>query len=335
MTTVNAYAALEAGSALSPYTYELPAIEAGQVDVSVTSCGICHSDLSMIDNSWRASQYPLVAGHEIVGTIKALGAGVNHLKVGQTVGIGWMAQSCLTCGQCMSGSHHHCGRAQPTIMGRHGGFADVVRAQAAWAMPLPEGLSVQDAGPLFCGGITVFSPIIDFNILPTDKVGVVGIGGLGHLAVKFLRAWGCEVTAFTTSADKTDALKALGAHHVVNTRDEAALKGLRGNFGAIISTVNADLPWGQYLGALAPRGRLITVGIVGKPMEVRAAQLVTGQKSLGGSDTGSPAVMAKMLEFCARHDIVPQTEVYAMSDINAAIERLRSGKTRYRVVLKA
>lgn len=335
MTTVKAYAANEAGGALEPFEYELGETGAGDVDVEVTSCGICHSDLSMIDNSWRATQYPLVPGHEIIGKVKAVGAGVRHLKVGQTVGIGWMAGSCLTCGQCMSGSHHHCGRAQPTIMRRHGGFADIVRAQAAWTIALPDDLSAIDAGPLFCGGITVFSPIIDYNILPTDKVGVVGIGGLGHLAVKFLRAWGCEVTAFTTSEDKTEELKALGAHKVVNTRDEEALKSLKGTFDAVISTVNADLLWGQYLGALAPRGRLITVGIVSKPMEIRAGQIVTGQKQVGGSDTGSPAMIAKMLEFCARHDILPETEIYDMKDVNDAVERLRSGKARYRVVLKA
>lgn len=335
MSIVKAWAAMQAGDTLKPYEYELGTLAPGEVDVKVTSCGICHSDVSMIDNEWRNAQYPLVPGHEIVGTVDAVGEGVTHIKAGDTVGIGWMSGSCLSCNTCMSGSHHHCRNSQATIVGHHGGFADKVRAQAAWTIKLPDGLDALKAGPLFCGGVTVFTPIIDYGIQPTDKVGIIGIGGLGHLAVKFLAAWGCEVTAFTTSMDKEAALKELGAHKVVNTRDEGALKALRGTYDAVISTVNADLPWGQYIGALAPKGRLITVGMVMKPMDVRAGQLITGQKSVGGSDTGSPAMIAKMLEFCERHDILPETEVFAMDDVNDALARLKSGKARYRVVLKA
>ncbi|WP_026147769.1 NADPH-dependent aldehyde reductase Ahr [Robiginitomaculum antarcticum] len=335
MSTVKAWAAMKAGDELKPFEYELDALSAGEVDVKVTSCGICHSDVSMIENEWRNAQYPLVPGHEIIGTVESVGDGVTHIKPGDTVGIGWMSGSCLSCQTCMSGSQHHCRNSQATIVGHHGGFADKVRAQAAWAIKLPDGLDALKAGPLFCGGVTVFTPIVDYGIQPTDKVGVIGIGGLGHLAVKFLAAWGCEVTAFTTSMDKEAELKELGAHKVVNTRDEGALKALRGTYDAVISTVNVDLPWGQYIGALAPRGRLITVGMVMKPMEVRAGQLITGQKAVGGSDTGSPAMITKMLEFCARHDILPETEVFAMDDVNDALARLKSGKARYRVVLEA
>lgn len=335
MTTVNAYAAMQAGEDLKPYEYELGDLEAGQIDVDVIACGLCHSDLSMINNDWRNSSYPLVPGHEVIGKVSAVGPNVRHLEVGQTVGVGWMSGSCLTCHTCMSGSHHHCGSAQGTIIGRHGGFADKIRAQAAFAVALPDGLDPTTAGPLFCGGVTVFSPIVDYDIKPTDKVGVIGIGGLGHLALQFLNAWGCEVTAFTTSDDKREELKELGAHNVVNTRDEDALKKLRGQFDAVISTVNVELPWNKYIAALAPRGRLITVGIVTKPMPISAGQLVGGQKAVGGSDTGSPAMIATMLEFCARHGITPQTELFDMKDVNDAIAHLHDGKARYRVVLKA
>lgn len=331
--TVHAYAAKSAKSELEPFEYALGALGHDEVDIDVTSCGICHSDLSMVNNDWGMSQYPLVPGHEVIGTVSAVGGGVKSVKVGQTVGVGWMNGSCLTCRPCLSGSQHHCNKAQATIVGHHGGFADKVRAQAAWAIPLPDGLSAEAAGPLFCGGVTVFSPIIDYNIQPTDRVGVVGIGGLGHLAVKFLKAWGCEVYAFTTSADKTDELKALGAHHVVNTRDTDALGKLRGKLDAVISTVNVKLPWHDYLAALAPRGRLITVGAVGEPMAIPAFSLIAGSKALGGSDTGAPARIATMLDFCARHDILPEIETYKMDDVNAAIARLESGKARYRVVL--
>lgn len=334
MTEVKAYAVLEAGGALEPYSFRLPPLGPGEVDIAVNSCGICHSDLSIINNHWGVTHYPLVPGHEVIGTVKAIGEGVRHLSVGQSVGVGWMAGSCLSCQPCMSGSHHHCNRARPTIIGRHGGFADSIRTQAAWTVALPDGLDVARAGPLFCGGVTVFSPLVDYNISPTDRIAVVGIGGLGHLAIKFLKAWGCEVTAFTTSPDKTEELKRLGAHHVVNSRDEDALKALRGRFNAVISTVNVGLPWHHYIAALAPKGRLITVGIVGKPMEISAGALVTGQKGVCGSDTGSPAMIARMLDFCARHDILPETEIFKMEDVNKAVARLESGQARYRVVLE-
>ncbi len=334
MTIVNAYAAKAAGKALEPFEFELGDIAPGEIDVDVISCGMCHSDLSMLNNDWGMSQYPLVPGHEVIGKVSATGEGVTHLKTGQIVGVGWMSGSCLTCNTCMSGSQHHCSDAAGTIIGRHGGFADKIRTQAAWAIALPEGLDPKTAGPLFCGGVTVFSPIVDYGISPTDKVGVIGIGGLGHLAVQFLKAWGCEVTAFTTSDDKREELKSLGAHKIVNTRDEDALKKLRGQYDAVISTVNVSLPWDNYLTALAPRGRLITVGMVTEPMKVPAGKLIMGQKAVGGSDTGSPAMIAKMLEFCARHDITPMTESYKMSDVNDAIAHLEAGKARYRVVLQ-
>jgi len=313
--------------------YSPGALKDDQVEIDIMACGLCHSDLSMIDNAWNISQYPLVGGHEIVGKISAIGSNVKHLKVGQTVGAGWISSSCTTCGSCVGGDHHHCRQAWPTIIGRQGGFADKVRVQSLWALPLPDGIDPKKAGPLFCGGITVFSPFIAYDVKPTDKVAVIGIGGLGHLALQFAKAWGCEVTAFTSSQDKTDELRELGAHHVVNSRDENAVKALKGNFDLVLSTVNVNLPWHHYMSALAPKGRLVHVGIVDEPISTRAMSLIAGQKSMGGSDTGSPGTMAKMLEFAARHNIEPQVEYFDMSDINDAIAHLKSGKARYRVVL--
>ena len=332
MTTIKAYAALEAGAPLQPFEYDAGEIGDHEVEIAVQSCGLCHSDLSMINNSWRASQYPLVPGHEAIGTVTALGASVRNLKIGQTVGIGWNSHSCMHCSPCLSGRQQRCETLTTTIHGR-GGFADRVRVQDIWAVPLPEGLDTKSAGPLFCGGITVFAPLLDFDVKPTDRIGVIGIGGLGHLALQFTRAWGCEVTAFTSSMDKAPELKALGAHHVINSRDDDALKALRGKFDFIISTVNVTLPWHRYVSALAPEGKLITAGIMPEPMAVSAGALVGGQKSVGGSDTGAPDMVAKMLEFCARHDIKPTVEYFPMTQINDAIAHLRSGKARYRVVL--
>jgi len=333
MPDIKAYAAMEAGGDLQPYEYDPGELADNHVEIAVSACGLCHSDLSMINNDWRGSTYPLIAGHEAIGTVTELGANVKNLKVGQVVGVGWTSESCMHCSSCLSGSQQRCAQGMTTIRG-HGGFADRIRVQDIWAVPLPEGMDSQSAGPLFCGGITVFAPMMDFDLKPTDRIGIIGIGGLGHLAIQFAKAWGCEVTAFTTNMDKEPELRNLGAHKIVNSRDEGAIKALRGQFDMVLSTVNVNLPWHRYMGALAPEGRLITVGMVGEPMGISAGQLITGQKSVGGSDTGAPHMVAKMLEFCMRHDIKPMVDYFPMSDINTAIAHLKAGKARYRVVLE-
>ena len=333
MPKIKAYAAMKPSAELQLHEYDPGELAHNYVEIAVSACGLCHSDLSMINNDWRASQYPLIAGHEAVGTVTQIGETVKNLKVGQVVGVGWTRESCLHCSPCLSGSHQRCMQGVTTIRG-HGGFADRIRVQDIWAVPLPEGMDARSAGPLFCGGITVFAPMIDFDLKPIDRIGIVGIGGLGHLAIQFARAWGCEVTAFTTNMDKEAELKDLGAHKIVNSRDEDAIKALRGQFDMVLSTVNVNLPWHRYMSALAPEGRLITVGMVGEPMGISAGQLITGQKTVGGSDTGAPHMVAKMLEFCVRHNIKPMVDYFPMSDINNAIAHLKGGKARYRVVLE-
>ncbi|MEE2525425.1 NAD(P)-dependent alcohol dehydrogenase [Hyphobacterium sp. HN65] len=335
---IRAWAAKEQGGALERYDYDPGPLPADEVEIAVETCGLCHSDVSLIDNEWFVSQYPLVPGHEVIGRVSEVGAHVTHLKIGDRVGVGWYAHSCLTCHTCMSGDHNMCSDAKGVAaahQGRFGGFADKVRSQAAWAVKLPEGVDAAKAGPLFCGGITVFNPIVQNNIKPTDKVGVIGIGGLGHMAVKFLRAWGCEVTAFTSTEAKAEEARAMGAHRIVNSRDEAALKAERGRYDMVLSTVNVPLKWSRYIAALAPRGKLHMVGAVMDPMPVAAGMLMDNQRSVTGSSVGAPATIATMLDFCARHDITPQTEHLPMSKINEAIARLKKGDVRYRFVLEA
>lgn len=334
MTTVHAYAATAAGAKLQPFEYQLGPIGPSQVDIKVEYCGICHSDLAMLHNHWGLTQYPFVPGHEVVGTIAAMGEHVRGLSLGQRVGLGWFSGSCLHCRPCLGGDQNLCATAEQTIVGRHGGFADIVRASAEWAVPLPAALDPAKAGPLFCGGITVFNPIVQFGVRPTHRVGVIGIGGLGHLAVKFLSRWGCEVTAFTSSAGKEAEAKAMGAHHVVRSNDAAAMKKLAGTLDFILNTANADLDWGAFLTALAPRGRLHTVGTVPQPIPAPAFPLITGQKSISGSPLGSPATTMDMLDFCARHDIHPTTQMFSFSQVNEALAHLHDGKARYRVVLQ-
>jgi alcohol/geraniol dehydrogenase (NADP+) len=333
-TSFKSYAALAKGERLRPFGFDPGELGAEQVEVAVEYCGICHSDLSMLENDWGLTKYPIVPGHEVVGTVVAVGTHAKNLKVGQRVGIGWMAGSCMACKQCLSGDHNLCLTGEATIVNRHGGFADRVRSHWAWAIPLPEALDAAKVGPLFCGGITVFNPILQAGVKATERVGVIGIGGLGHLALRFLSKWGCEVTAFTTSPSKHDEAKRLGAHHVVNSRDSAQMKQLAGGLDFVLSTVNAPLDWAAIIETLAPRGRLHLVGAVLEPVPVSAFALITAQRVISGSPIGSPTAVAAMLDFCARHSIAPITETFPMSQVNEALEHLRAGKARYRLVLK-
>ena len=307
---------------------------AEDVEVAVEHCGLCHSDISVLNNDWGISQYPAILGHEVIGRITALGPNAKRLELGQRVGIGWNAGSCMHCRQCMSGSHHLCPQVQPTIVGHRGGFATHVRSHWAWAIPLPQKLNFAEAGPLLCGGITVFAPLAMYA-KPTDRVGIIGIGGLGHMAVKFAAAYGCDVTAFTSTESKFDEAKGFGAHHVVSSKDSAAIRKLAGSFDLLISTVNVMIDWDAMIGTLAPNGRLHVVGAVVEPIPVGAFSLIMQQRSVSGSPTGSPATIETMLDFASRHNLAPQTEHFPMSQINEAFARLESGKARYRIVLDA
>ncbi len=329
-----AYAAPAKGQPLTPFEFDPGPLGGEQVEIKVGHCGVCHSDLSMLDNDWGLSAYPFVPGHEVVGTIVAAGNQVKRVKVGDRVGLGWYSGSCMACSQCLSGDHNLCGSVESTLIGRFGGFADRVRCHWVWATPLPAALDPVKAGPLFCGGITVFNPIVQCGVQPTQRVGVIGIGGLGHLALQFLNKWGCEVLAFTSSDSKRPAALQFGAHDTVNSRDSAQMQKLAGSLDFILVTVNVTLDWAVILNALAPRGRLHVVGAVAEPIPVPAFALLSGQKAISGSPLGSPATTAKMLAFCARHTIAPTIEKFPLSCVNEALEHLRAGKARYRIVLE-
>ena len=333
MQEFKAYAASAAKGYLEPFSFNPGQLGPEEVEIAVTHCGVCHSDLSMLDNDWGMTTFPFVPGHEAAGTVVALGEEAKGLKVGQRVGVGWFASSCLSCPQCLSGHHNLCPKGQGTIVGRYGGFANRLRAQWPWVRPLPEALDSAKTGPLFCGGVTVFDPFLSNSISPTSKVGVIGIGGLGHMALQFANKWGCEVHAFTTSDSKEAEARRLGAHFVHNTKRDGALKKLAGSLDVLLSTINVPLDVPELLNTLAPLGRLHVVGAVLKPLEVPAFGLIGGQKCISGSPTGSPNSIDRMLEFSARHSIAPVVENFPMSKVNDAIEHLRSGKARYRIVL--
>ena len=334
MSTIKAYAAKSAGAPLEPFEFTPKPLGDEEVDVAVDYCGICHSDLSMLHNHWGMTQFPIVPGHEISGRVVAAGPKAKNLKVGDRVGIGWSSASCMSCPDCMSGDQNLCASNEGVMVGRHGGFAERVRAHWAWTVPIPDALDPAKVGPLFCGGITVFNPIVQCGVQPTDRVGVVGVGGLGHLAVQFLNKWGCDVTAFSSSPSKAEELRKLGAHHVVDSRDPGQLKPLARSLDFILVTVNVPLDWNAYIETLAPRGRLHYVGAVLEPLNVGVFPLLLGQRSISASPLGSPTTTADMLDFCARHNIAPVVEEFPMSKVNDALAHLDSGKARYRVVLK-
>jgi alcohol/geraniol dehydrogenase (NADP+) len=333
-TTFKAYAATAKGKPLAPFEYNPGPLGDEQVEIRVSHCGICHSDLSMLENEWGMSSYPFVPGHEVVGTIAAAGSHVKRVKVGDRVGLGWYSRSCLSCPQCLAGDHNLCPNNEQTMVGRHGGFADRIRCHWLWATPLPAALDPVKAGPLFCGGITVFNPIVQCGVQPTQRVGVIGIGGLGHMALQFLNKWGCEVIAFTSSDSKRQDALGFGAHDTVNSRDSQQMQKLAGSLDFILVTANVTLDWGTIIGTLAPKGRLHIVGAVPEPIPVVAFTLLAGQKAVSGSPLGSPATTARMIAFCARHKIAPTIEKFPMSKVNDALEHLRAGKARYRIVLE-
>src|SRR5438477_10141571 len=228
MSEIHGLGVHAAGAQLLAYKYDPGALGAGEVEIKISHCGICHSDVHLIDNDWGFSKYPFIPGHEIVGTVVAMGADVRNHAIGQRVGVGWQADSCGICEWCRQGDEHLCAKSQPTCVGRNGGFADKVRVNSKFAIPVPEALESENAAPLMCGGITVYSPLRNHGVRPSSRVGVIGIGGLGHLGIQFAKAFGAEVTAFSTSKDKEEEARKLGAHNFVNTRDTGALKKIAG-----------------------------------------------------------------------------------------------------------
>jgi len=330
---VGAYAVLEAGAALTPFDYGPAALGPHDVEITITHCGLCHSDLHLIDNDWQTSQFPLVPGHEIVGTVAEKGSLVTHLDLGVRVGVGWQCGSCLQCEWCERGDENLCADMVETCVARPGGFADRIRIDGRFAFAIPAALSSDVAAPLFCGGITVYSPLRQ-HARPQSRVGVIGIGGLGHLALRFAHALGCEVTAFSSTAAKEEEARAHGAHHFVSSVDDSALKAQHESLDLIISTVNQSLDWKRYVNALRPDGVLSFVGALAEPLTIPSGILLARRRSVTGSPIGGRVAMREMLDFAARHGVGAQVETLPMSEVNTALDRLRRNDVRYRFVLE-
>jgi uncharacterized zinc-type alcohol dehydrogenase-like protein len=330
---IDAFAAPAKGAALRPYRYARGDLGPYDVAIAITHCGICHSDVHLLDNDWNITSYPFVPGHEIVGTIIARGSEVARSRIGERVGVGWLAGSCMECPQCLGGNENLCRQSRATCVGRHGGYAAEVCADGRFAVPIPDALPSEYAAPLLCAGITVFAPLHRAGLKSKGRVGVLGLGGLGHLAVQYGKAMGSAVTVFSTTAAKSEEARRFGADRFVTVDRSDSIVAEAGTCDLILATVPVDLPWAEYLRILKLNGALCIVGAVPGEIKIPAVDLIDGQKSVGGSAVGSNHEMREMLQFSVQHGIAPAIELYPMKEANVAIERLRKNRVRYRAVL--
>jgi uncharacterized zinc-type alcohol dehydrogenase-like protein len=333
MPEIKGLAAHAAGAQLLSFKYKVEDLAPHEVEVKISHCGVCRSDVHLIDNDWGLSKYPFIPGHEIIGTVTSVGSAVIDRKPGERVGIGWQADSCGICEWCRQGDEHLCASSQPTCIGRNGGYADAIRVNSRFVIPIPEALESENAAPLLCAGITVYSPLRNHLARPSSRVGVIGIGGLGHLGIQFARAFGCEVTAFSTSKDKEAEARELGAHNFVNTLDTGALKKVGNSYDLILATVSADQDFQSFINALRPKGTLVVLGASPSPLQIAGFSLISGQKAIAGSPTGSPHDLREMLDVAARHNVKAITESFRMKDANEAVKRVKKNQVRYRAVL--
>lgn len=332
---IRGYACYNPKEALKDFTYDAGLLGANDVEVGISHCGICHSDIHLIDNDWGISSYPFIPGHEIIGKVTAVGSNVTGLSVGQRVGIGWQRGSCGTCDDCIAGRENLCATQTATCVGYNGGYADAIRVDHRFAIPIPETMSSANAAPLLCGGITVYSPFVTHGISARHKVGVIGIGGLGHMALQFARAFGCEVTAISGSPEKKAEAESFGAHHFVVSSDQAAMQAAAGSLDFIISAVSGNVKISSLLPLLRPRGKICIVGASSNPIDIPAAALIGGRFGIIGSNIGSPVEIREMLAFAARHGVTCKTETMPIAQVNAALDKVRANKARYRIVLEA
>lgn len=330
---IEAYAAMEPKAALQPFSYATSELGPHDVELEVTHCGLCYSDIHLIDDDWKKSRYPLVPGHEVVGRVLRRGAEVTHLQIGQRVGVGWQHSACLACELCLGGHENLCPTQIATAVGHHGGLAQHMIADARFALPIPEALSSAAAAPLLCGGVTVYSPMRRYGITAKSRVGVIGIGGLGHLAIAISRAIGAETIAFTSSPDKRAQALQMGADQCVGSSEVREIRKLGACLDLIISTVHARLDWVTYLQALRPNGVLCLLG-GGTGLVTVSQQALLGQRAITTGEIGSRAAISEVLDLAVRHAIAPQIEVAPMNQVQRQIERLRANEVRYRAVLE-
>jgi uncharacterized zinc-type alcohol dehydrogenase-like protein len=341
MSSAKAYAALSPTTDLAPWNFERRDVGPNDVQFDIQYCGVCHSDLHQIKNEWFPGIFPMVPGHEIVGTVKKVGSAVTRFKVGELAAVGCMVDSCRTCQNCKNGLEQYCevgavgtynskGKdGQPT----YGGYSNTIVVHEDFVLRVSEKLSLAAVAPLLCAGITTYSPLRHWKVGKGHKLAVLGLGGLGHMAVKFGVSFGAEVTVLSTSPSKEADAKQLGAHKFVVTSDAKQVRAVRGYFDFIIDTVSAEHDFKLYLSMLKTNGTHVLVGLPSQPLQIPPFSIVGGRKSVAGSSIGGIPETQEMLDYCAQHNIVSDIELINIKDITKAYERMVKGDVRYRFVI--
>ncbi|XP_038692767.1 probable cinnamyl alcohol dehydrogenase 9 [Tripterygium wilfordii] len=336
------WAARDASGVLSPFHFSRRENGDEDVTVKILYCGICHSDLHASRNEWGSASYPMVPGHEIIGVVTRIGKGVKKFKVGERVGVGVMVGSCKTCELCHEHSENYCPKIVFTYNSIHfdgtktyGGYSDIIVVDEHFVIRVPESLPSDAAAPLLCAGVTIFSPMKYYGMtVPGKHLGVSGLGGLGHVAVKLGKAFGLKVTVISSSpAKKSEAIDRLGADSFIVSKDPAQLKEAVGTMDYIIDTVSAVHALSPLLDMLKVNGKLVTLGLPEKPLDLSIFPLVLGRKLVGGSDIGGVKETEEMLEFCAKHNITADIELIRIQDLNTAMDRLAKSDVKYRFVI--
>ena len=343
MLNTPAYAALDSESPLAPFTIERREPRAGEVLIDIRYCGVCHSDVHQARGEWGGNGlFPMVPGHEIVGHVAAVGEGVERFKIGDAVGVGCFVDSCRSCPQCLAGEEQYCdqgmtgtynARERDTGVPTQGGYSTRITVNQDYVLRIPDALPLDRAAPLLCAGITTWSPLRDYGVKAGDRVAVVGLGGLGHMAVKLAAAMGAEVAVLSTSESKREAALALGANEFAATRDPATFKQLANRFDLVIDTVSGQHDYNAYLSLLKFDGTMVLLGIPVDAVPVAAGALIMRRRKLAGSLIGGIRETQAMLDFCAEHGVASDIELIDIADINEAYERMIRGDVRYRFVI--
>ena len=343
MIEAKAYAALDANEKLAPWNFGRRDVGSTDVQIEILYCGVCHSDLAQINNEWFPGVFPMVPGHEIVGRVIATGKDVKHFAVGDLAAVGTLVNSCGKCGHCHDGLEQYCEVGPvPTYNGidkyrdglpTYGGYSSTIVTDESFTIHISEKLDLAATAPLLCAGITTYSPLKHWKVGKGHKLAVLGLGGLGHMAVKFGVALGAEVTILSTSPQKEADAKKLGAHHFILTKDPQQLEKAKGSFDFILDTVSAQHDFALYLSLLKADGIHICVGVVPEGINIPSFALLAGRKSVVGSGVGGIAETQEMLDFCAEKNIVADIEIIDIKNIHAAYDRMVKGDVRYRFVI--
>lgn len=342
MIQAKGIAAFSAKEELGPFSFTRREPKACDVVIDIKFCGICHSDIHVARSEWGRANYPVVPGHEIAGVVRTIGSDVTKYKVGDHVGVGCFVDSCRDCANCKEDLEQYCltgfnatynGFEKDKITPTQGGYSNVIVVDENYVVRIPDSLALDKAAPLLCAGTTLYSPLMNWKAGPGKKVGIMGLGGLGHVGVKIARALGSEVTVLSHSDKKREDAFKMGAHHFVSTHDKKVFQELAGTFDLIINTISADINMGDYFGLLKLDGTLVVVGLPEKPLSIHPFPLVMRRRSYSGSLIGSIKETQEMLDFCAKHKIEPEIEVITPDQVNIAYERVSKSDVRYRFVI--